>query len=90
MILLISTCNEALHEREFVDPIATIGTVRHYNDVTQADIDAADKIIICGTSLKDNSSSMTSRSLNGSRVVRSQFLVSVLGCRLSACSMVPS
>jgi GMP synthase-like glutamine amidotransferase len=54
MILLISTCNEALHEREFVDPIATIGTVRHYNDVTQADIDAADKIIICGTSLKDN------------------------------------
>ncbi|VVB79204.1 GMP synthase [glutamine-hydrolyzing] subunit A [uncultured archaeon] len=58
MILIISTCSETLHELEFVKPIEDIigkefKTV-NYKDLTQKHIDSAEKIIICGTSLKDN------------------------------------
>jgi GMP synthase (glutamine-hydrolysing) len=58
MILLISTCAEALSENEFVLPIANIVKenyqVKHYTHITEEDIKASEKIIICGTSLKDN------------------------------------
>lgn len=61
MILLISTCSEKLHDFEFVRPIEKILKehkkeffVRHYADVSEKDLLKADKIIICGTSLKDN------------------------------------
>ena len=61
MILLINICKESLHTREFVRPIADIlkkaginFNIRHYLDISQHGINNADKIIICGTSLKDN------------------------------------
>jgi len=61
MILIVSTCAEPLHEREFVDPIVHIAgrigkelLVVHLNDVSEHELRHAEKIIICGTSLKDN------------------------------------
>jgi GMP synthase (glutamine-hydrolysing) len=61
MILIISTCKEKLHEPEFVRPIEDIlkkggikFTTKHYNKLSSSDISSADKIIITGTSLKDN------------------------------------
>lgn len=61
MILIINTCKEKLHFYEFVKPVGDIlikndikGFIRHYTCVTKKDIEKADKIIICGTSLKDN------------------------------------
>lgn len=61
MILVISICKEKLHELEFVKPIEEIlrkGRIRfctkHYRDLKKKDIDNAQKIIICGTSLRDN------------------------------------
>jgi len=60
MILLINVCKEKLHYFEFVKPIEDIVKsgkeclTKNYNEINQEDIDNADKIIICGTSLKDN------------------------------------
>ena len=58
-LLLISTCQERLSEREFVNPISTILSsteheILHYSKCTNDIIKSFDKIIICGTSLKDN------------------------------------
>ena len=60
MILLLSTCAEKLHELEFVKPVAKILLrnkinffVKHYSKISDADLKKADKVIICGTSLKD-------------------------------------
>ncbi|MBS3099613.1 hypothetical protein J4463_00140, partial [Candidatus Pacearchaeota archaeon] len=60
MIILISLCREKLHELEFVNPIADIikseGTgfeIINYKDISLENIEKADKIIICGTSLAD-------------------------------------
>lgn len=62
MILIISICKEPLHELEFVNPVRDIVVslglkykIRHYNDLKNSDLDGAKKVIICGTSLKDNS-----------------------------------
>ena len=59
MILIINTCNEKLHYLEFVKPIEKILQekgidfyTKHYSKFTDKDL-KADKIIICGTSLKD-------------------------------------
>ena len=61
MILLISTNKNPLHELEFVKPIENLlkqnnsdYNVIHYSKLTSKSINQADKIIICGTSLKDN------------------------------------
>jgi len=61
MILIISTCNEKLHELEFVKPIENIiknNKLKYksvnYKKLLKNEIDKADKIIITGTSLKDN------------------------------------
>jgi GMP synthase-like glutamine amidotransferase len=59
MILIINLCREKLHYYEFVKPIGEILSeqnwkIKHYNNVKEEDIRNADKIIICGTSLKDN------------------------------------
>ena len=59
-ILLISTCNEILSEREFVLPISRIvgennHKILHYTQCTKNIVSSYDKIIVCGTSLKDNS-----------------------------------
>lgn len=59
MILIISTCQDKLSEEEFVKPIAKIVKktkkqyqIKHYRDVGY--VDNYEKIIICGTALKDN------------------------------------
>ncbi|MAG02637.1 hypothetical protein CMI42_04840 [Candidatus Pacearchaeota archaeon] len=61
MILLINICKEKLHFYEFVKPVGDIlvkkkirGFIRHYTCVTKKDLDKASKVIICGTSLKDD------------------------------------
>lgn len=61
MILLINTSKEKLHFHEFVKPIGDIliknnteGFIRKYDCITKTDLKKASKIIICGTSLKDD------------------------------------
>jgi GMP synthase (glutamine-hydrolysing) len=61
MILLVDVCKEPLHYLEFVKPVEDILKevrvkcfVRNYKQITKTDINNANKIIICGTSLKDN------------------------------------
>ena len=51
MILIISTCADKLSELEFVRPIAMLfeeHIIQHYSQVKQADIKAAEKIIMFG------------------------------------------
>ncbi len=61
MILIISTCKEKFHELEFVKPIEDILKIKkikfktiNYKELSNKDIESSDKIIITGTSLKDN------------------------------------
>lgn len=58
MILIISTCEDKLHELEFVKPVENIVSKQsktiHYSKLTKKDLEKANKIIICGTSLQDN------------------------------------
>ena len=60
MILVISTCKYKLHELEFVKPIEDIikennkkYITKNYTQLNKNDLEKADKIIICGTSLQD-------------------------------------
>lgn len=60
MMLLINICHEKLHFDEFVKPVGNIlikdkikGFIRKYDCITKKDLEKASKIIICGTSLKD-------------------------------------
>jgi len=60
-ILIINVCKEKLHYFEFVKPIEDILTkagtkfyTKNYKDLREHDWKHADKIIITGTSLKDN------------------------------------
>ncbi len=60
MILLINLCKEKLHYYEFVKPIEDILKrnkisffTKHYKQINEIDLKKSDKIIICGTSLKD-------------------------------------
>lgn len=61
MLLIINICKEKLHYFEFVKPIEYILSrkkvkffTRHYSELKDSDIRKADKIIITGTSLRDN------------------------------------
>jgi GMP synthase-like glutamine amidotransferase len=61
MILVINICKEKLHYLEFVKPIEDIlkknkmeYSIVNYKDIKEEVIKKAKKIIICGTSLKDN------------------------------------
>ena len=61
MILIINVCKEKLHYYEFVKPVEDILSknkikffTKHYKKISKADLEKAAKIIICGTSLKDN------------------------------------
>lgn len=61
MILIIKTNKESLHELEFVKPIEDILSKSkiefksiHYDNLTKKDLENSDKIVISGTSLKDN------------------------------------
>ncbi len=60
-VLVISTCKEKLHELEFVKPLETIlinekieYSTKHYLKINKEDLISCSKIIVCGTSLKDN------------------------------------
>jgi GMP synthase (glutamine-hydrolysing) len=61
MNLLINICKEKLHYYEFVKPIEDILKnnktkffTRHYKEISDKDLEKAGKVIICGTSLKDD------------------------------------
>ena len=58
MILVVDVTKEKLHSLEFVKPIEDILKedyfVKKFDKVTNGDLKKADKVIICGTSLKDN------------------------------------
>lgn len=61
MILIISVCQEKIHEFEFVRPIESVlkeknlpFLTKHYKELKKQDLEKADKIIIAGTSLDDN------------------------------------
>jgi len=61
MILVINICKEKIHYLEFVKPIEDIikdnntnFLTKNYLELNNSDIKKADKIIICGTSLRDN------------------------------------
>lgn len=57
MILIINVNKYKLHDLEFIKPITDLlekSKVVHYKNLEQSDIDSAEKIIIAGTSLKDN------------------------------------
>jgi GMP synthase-like glutamine amidotransferase len=61
MILIIDICSEALHYYEFVRPIEEIlrkdkfsFQTLHYSQINKNILDKATRVIICGTSLKDN------------------------------------
>lgn len=59
-MLLVSICREPLHELEFVKPLEDI-LAKHsipfrtqwYHDLEADELEQAQKVIICGTSLKD-------------------------------------
>jgi GMP synthase (glutamine-hydrolysing) len=60
MILIISVCSEEISEFEFVVPIKDLlksqgqtVVARRYFQVSENDLREADKVIICGTALKD-------------------------------------
>lgn len=60
MILIINVCKKRLHYYEFVKPIEEIlkkqnimFLTKHYKEIKVRDIKKADKVIICGTSLRD-------------------------------------
>lgn len=61
MILLINICKEKLHYFEFVKPIEDIIRknnmvcfIKKFKEVTKDDLNKAEKVIICGTGLRDN------------------------------------
>jgi len=61
MILILNLCREKLHYFEFVKPIEDIlksekisFITKNYKEINQKFLDNCDKVIICGTSLKDN------------------------------------
>jgi GMP synthase (glutamine-hydrolysing) len=60
MILIINVCFDELSEFEFVKPVESIlkkSSIRfftkHYLSLVKDDLNSAEKIIICGTALKD-------------------------------------
>ncbi len=60
-ILILNVCKERLHYFEFVKPIEDILKKNHikfftvhYKNLKRNDLNLSSKIIICGTSLKDN------------------------------------
>lgn len=68
MILVVNVCSEKLHFYEFVKPVLDILSpgddsgelkkkgilVSHYLDLNKEDLEICERVIICGTSLKDN------------------------------------
>lgn len=61
MILIVNVCSEVLHYSEFVRPVEMILREKniehetfHYKQINSALLKRAKKVIICGTSLKDN------------------------------------
>ncbi len=60
MILIVNVCKEKLHELEFVKPVEDLVKksgleffTRKYDQLYEEDLMEAEKIIICGTAVKD-------------------------------------
>jgi GMP synthase (glutamine-hydrolysing) len=60
-VLLVSLCSDPLSELEFVRPIEQILRhqgisffTKHYTKVILRDVDSSEKVIICGSALRDN------------------------------------
>ena len=60
MILIVNVCSEGLSYFEFVKPVEDIvrkaglnSVMRHYLNLNRLDISQAEKIIMCGTAMKD-------------------------------------
>jgi len=63
MILIVDLCykKSSLSQNEFVLPIASIVKkagkdfeIRHYREIGEKDLEKCEKVILCGTALKDN------------------------------------
>ena len=57
MILVIKVNKMKLHDEEFVRPVTNLlenFKVVDYRKISKKDLDGAEKVIICGTALKDN------------------------------------
>ena len=57
MILVVKVNEFELHDDEFVKPVTDLlenFKVVDYREISKKDLDEAEKIIICGTALKDN------------------------------------
>jgi GMP synthase (glutamine-hydrolysing) len=63
MILIVDLCYRkgSLSYEEFVVPIANIVrrsedryTIRHFTEIRETELSAADRVILCGTALRDN------------------------------------
>lgn len=61
MIFVVNVCKESLHYFEFVKPIEDVLRdsdldffTKHYLEMGEKDLAKCDRVIICGTSLKDN------------------------------------
>lgn len=57
MILVIKVNEHELHDEEFVRPVTQLlenFKVVHYKNLKERDLENADKVIICGTALKNN------------------------------------
>lgn len=59
-MLLVSLCHDSLSELEFVKPIARIlskhdvnTSIKHYMEISLEDISPVEKVIVCGSALKD-------------------------------------
>jgi len=59
--LIINSCFEKLHYLEFVKPVENVlrntglrFLTKHYSELRDKDLERAERVIICGTSLKDN------------------------------------
>ena len=57
MILVIKVNKFELHDEEFVRPVTQLlkdFKVIHYKKFKKSDLEKSEKVIICGTALKDN------------------------------------
>lgn len=60
-VLLVDLCSDPLSELEFIEPVKNIvesngfkALIKHYTEIFPEDLELAEKIIICGTALKDD------------------------------------
>jgi len=92
VILVINVCKESLHYFEFVKPVEDILSsknksflTKNYKELLMEDIEKADKIIICGTALREMNFWIILINFLGFAILISLFWVFVRGCKLLVC-----